>query len=499
MFHFILALFFSSVIVNGVYASHANKGLDSSTAKKAEEEPEEGFVKPLHSTNTIVRTIEDALKACYRNNPELVQIRHEFLATVEGVQQSKAEFLPRITGEVGATYGESIASGTQKNIPAKGSGSTTNQVAGSLALTQNLFNGWASVAQLRSAELDVVGRMYQMKSKEQEVFLTVIEIFLEIIRLKGDIEALRASERAVQTNLEVAQNKLTIGEETRTQVALAESRVADVQARIQISTAALRSARAAFVSLTGCEAADNLLEPAIPESNIQKIDTVLANLESNLDVMIAHTAYAQAKANVDRTKGQAWFPTVDLTARSTRSTTRSSANFFTDRITTQSNDRETSNSIGVSVKYDLFSGGASTSKLNQAHSTSASRRVAVETARYRVRSQLVKSWENYHASRLNIESFKRQVEASQVSLEGMRQEMAAGIRILLDLLQRQSELLDAQRKLIEARKNLLLEGFRLMSLMGRLNVDKLQLPVKKFETAGRVETIKSDITKSIGY
>lgn len=499
--------FFGLVLGGGLWADDAKNTPANATAEAAKEAqesatvvPEEGEVIDLSQPLDVVNTLQGALVAAYNNNPELVQLRYNFRAVMEGVKQAQADFMPRIGGQVGANYTETINSGTNKNIDSQAQGAGGNggliadQTSIGLTLQQNLFNGWASIAQLRSAEYEVQMAMYQMKSKEQEIFMNVIEIYLEIIRLKADIEALKSSEKATLTNLEVAQNKLTIGEETRTQVALAESRLADVQARYQVSVASLRAAQEAFVSLTGRQISQNLIEPQLPHQDLMELNKVLNNMESNLDILLAQVAYDQAKAKVDQAKGDAWYPTVDVVARSQQQGTRSVASYNgSDSVVRQGNNRAVNNSIDVTLKYEFFSGGAKASKVNQAHANSAARRVAIESARYKVRSAAAKAWENYQASLLNVGSYKRQVQASEISLEGMRQEMAAGIRILLDLLQRQSELLEAQRKLIDARKNVLLEGFRLMSLMGRLNVDRLDLPVRTFNTTARVQECTSAI------
>lgn len=499
MFYVCLSfLVLCSLVAASTVDSHTSE-VPSAEISKTVEEPEEGSVPDLNQSLDVVKTLHAALMAAYNHNPELVQLRHNFRTVTESVKQAQAGFMPNISSEISATYGETIASGTSKNGTSSGAGvggATSNETVGALILQQNLFNGWASIAQLRDAEYEVQIAAYQMKSKEQEIFMNVIETYLEIIRLKGDIEALKSSEKATITNLEVAQNKLTIGEETRTQVALAESRLADVQARLQVSVAMLNAAQEGFVSLTGRRLAEELINPDLPHEDLGKLDTVLGQMEANLDVLLAHVAHRQAQAKVDAAKGKAWYPSVDLVASSKRRGNRSTSSYYSDALTQQSNDRSTNNSIGVTLKYEFFGGGASVSKLNQAHANSAARRVGIEAARYKVRSLAAKAWQNYQAAKLNVESFKRQVEASEISLEGMRQEMAAGIRILLDLLQRQSELLEAQRKLIEARKNVLLEGFRLMSLMGRLNVDRLELPVRQYDVSARVKESQNAISEA---
>jgi outer membrane protein TolC len=90
---------------------------------------------------------------------------------------------------------------------------------------------------------------------------------------------------------------------------------------------------------------------------------------------------------------------------------------------------------------------------------------------------LVESWQNYLAAKANKESFKKQVEANKVSLEGTMEEMRVGTKILLDVLNAQSELLKAQLSLVRAEETYLLEGFKLLSHMGILTAKGLKLKV----------------------
>ena len=97
------------------------------------------------------------------------------------------------------------------------------------------------------------------------------------------------------------------------------------------------------------------------------------------------------------------------------------------------------------------------------------------------------------AAKANIENFKKQVQASEVSLDGTKQEMEVGSKILLDVLNAQSELLNAQLQLVKAEKDYFLGGYRLMAAMGQLNGKYLKLNLEQFNPQAHFQQVRRQI------
>jgi outer membrane protein len=71
------------------------------------------------------------------------------------------------------------------------------------------------------------------------------------------------------------------------------------------------------------------------------------------------------------------------------------------------------------------------------------------------------------ASREIITSSQSAVDAANLSLEGVRAENSVGNRTILDILNAEQELLQAQVRLVQARRNEYVAGFTLLASMGR--------------------------------
>ena len=76
-----------------------------------------------------------------------------------------------------------------------------------------------------------------------------------------------------------------------------------------------------------------------------------------------------------------------------------------------------------------------------------------------------------------IDTFK---EANKVALDGVIEEEYVGERTVIDVLDAENELFQAQANLIRAKSNLHTHIYRLVSSVGELNARSLQLPVSSY-------------------
>ena len=74
-----------------------------------------------------------------------------------------------------------------------------------------------------------------------------------------------------------------------------------------------------------------------------------------------------------------------------------------------------------------------------------------------------------------VESSQKAIDASSLSLEGVRAENSVGNRTILDILNAEQELLNARVQLVFARRNAYVAGFSLLAAMGQAEADDLGL------------------------
>ncbi|NBT84886.1 MAG: hypothetical protein EBT45_00015 [Alphaproteobacteria bacterium] len=461
--------------------------IDTETNEKIQEpskiltiETTENHVAVSNESHTLIA----AMIGAYKNNPDLQQKRHAVLATHEQYVQATAGWRPNITLGGSITGNARSVSGNSKDAdgPSVGtSGSSANTREGNLQLTQNLYNGGATTADISKADQSARSAWASLQSAEQNILFSAVKAFLDLLSQYSQVELYKANKIALQKNYESAVEKRNIGEETQTQVANAEAKLAEAEAQLLTAEAQLEGLKAAYTQITGLQPAAQMKKPE-PFLNLLPADlksAVQLAKDQHPDVIAAQFDHLVAQSETQRIGG-GLLPTVNVSATSSRNESRTSTSTVSSDRDYRSKDYYTDNRVMLEIKVPLYEGGSVRSQKRQAHETAVSKRVAIETARTQVIQAAIQAWQNFQAAKNNIENYQKQVKASQVSLEGTQQEMMVGTKILLDVLNAQAALLEAQLKLVQAEQAYALESFRLMAAVGLLNARHLKLQVDYF-------------------
>jgi outer membrane protein len=87
----------------------------------------------------------------------------------------------------------------------------------------------------------------------------------------------------------------------------------------------------------------------------------------------------------------------------------------------------------------------------------------------------------------------KQVKAQQIAVDGNMQEMEVGTKILFDVLQAQTKLLEAKLNQISTIQKYYENLYQMLSLQGKLTAEGLNLPVEIFRIEQNYENIKNHI------
>ncbi len=93
-------------------------------------------------------------------------------------------------------------------------------------------------------------------------------------------------------------------------------------------------------------------------------------------------------------------------------------------------------------------------------------------------------------ARARVKSFKAQIDANVVALEGVEREAQVGSRTVLDVLDAEQELLDSRVSHVGAQRDELLAGFELKAAMGLLTSEKMKLPVKAYDPVDHYRKVR---------
>ncbi|MEL6746540.1 MAG: TolC family protein [Pseudomonadota bacterium] len=149
------------------------------------------------------------------------------------------------------------------------------------------------------------------------------------------------------------------------------------------------------------------------------------------------------------------------------------------------------------VTVPLYAGGQISARARQARQTALQQRQLIENQRVNARAATIAAWSSLTSARAQLISDGEQVRASRTALTGVREEERVGQRTLLDVLDAEQELLDAQVSLAVTQRNLIVAAYAVLDAIGRLDVSTLQLAVTPYdpeEYNKLVETKKYGVT-----
>ncbi|PKQ03314.1 MAG: hypothetical protein CVT72_15160 [Alphaproteobacteria bacterium HGW-Alphaproteobacteria-11] len=415
------------------------------------------------SSSASADTLIDALTAAYQSNPTLQAQRADLRATDELVPQALSGWRPSVEaqGSVGRTKNEVTATFSNSGIFDPRSASVT--------LNQNLYAGGRTLNATRQAEFAVLAGREGLAGVEQQTLLTAVQSYMDVIRDEGVVALNQNNVTVLRRQLEATQDRFRVGELTRTDVAQSEARLSLARSNLIAAEAQLTASRAFYSRVVG-QAPGTLERPARLETLPATEDEARELAAQNNPTLMAarHTEMASYRA-VSVAKG-ALLPSFDVQAR---------YQYARDPSTTV-RDVEESSILGV-LTIPLYQSGAEYSRVREAKEINNRNRLEVAAALRQVDEAVRIAWEQLRASQAGIISTGEQVNASEIALEGVRQESEVGARTTLDVLDAEQELLNARVTLVSAERDLAVSEYNLLAATGQLTARQLQLPVEYYD------------------
>ena len=143
------------------------------------------------------------------------------------------------------------------------------------------------------------------------------------------------------------------------------------------------------------------------------------------------------------------------------------------------------------LSVPLYQAGAPDSRVRQAKQVYQQARRQLDEARRSADQQAVSAWQALETAQAQITSFEEQVRATDIALEGVRQEQSVGARTVLDVLDAEQESLNAKVSLVTAQTNLVLARFQVLQAIGRLNAKDLALNVPLYDPAQHYNEVRN--------
>jgi TolC family type I secretion outer membrane protein len=283
----------------------------------------------------------------------------------------------------------------------------------------------------------------------------------------------------LKRQLEASRDRFQVGEITRTDVAQSESRLSGATSARVAAAGALRASRAAYAEVVGKPAPKDLASASPLEGLPASLDETVTQARANNPAVVSASYAESASTNAVREVSGELFPQVSLQGDLVHAEDATTDGVKTDQAR-----------ILAQVRVPLYQAGFVSSRVRAAKQTESQRRLELDQARRSAERDAVAAWEGLRTAQAQISSFQSQVKAAQIALEGVRQENAVGSRTVLDVLNAEQELLDAQVSLVRAQRDEIIAGFQVLSAVGRLNAKELGLKVAVYDPESDYKAVR---------
>jgi outer membrane protein len=425
------------------------------------------------TTPVMADTIEAALIRAYQNNPQLNAQRASVRATDENVPQALSGYRPKVavTASAGTQYTDS-----QQNAVV-GDTLSRNVLAGTNAprsvgatVTQTLFNGGQTANRTRAAESQVSAAREGLRVLEQTVLFAAATIYMDYLRDSAIVEVQKSNVRVLEQTLKQTRDRFNVGEVTRTDVAQSEAQLANGRTQLLSAESTLTTTRANFRRIIGNDPAG--LAPGSPVDRY--LPTTLSGaidrgLLENPNVTAAmygiDVSFLQVKVNEG-----ALFPTVTLQGSVQQSYENTLAIY-----------RSFGASATAQLSVPIYQGGAEYALIRQSKESLAQQRLNLEQVRDQTRATVAQAWGQLVAGKAQVTSAQSQVTASEIALNGVREEARVGQRTTLDVLNAQQALVNARVALVTAQHDRVVASYSVLNSIGRLTPSVLNLATNVYD------------------
>jgi outer membrane protein len=142
------------------------------------------------------------------------------------------------------------------------------------------------------------------------------------------------------------------------------------------------------------------------------------------------------------------------------------------------------------VSIPVYQGGAEYSLIRQSKETLAQQRLVLDQTRDQTRANTVTAWGQLVAGKAQVVSAQAQVTASEIALNGVREEAKAGQRTTLDVLNAQQALVNARVALVTAQHDRVVASYAVLQSVGRLSPQVLNLQTTVYDPSVHYQQVR---------
>jgi outer membrane protein len=399
-------------------------------------------------------------------DPQLAIAESNTLYDKEGAVQARAALLPQLSGDATLRRSRTEYEGVG------GSFTGTSRSYGVNA-SQTLFN-WSQFASLRAQRSLSEAADFTLDAANDDLMVRTAAAYFDVLVAIESLAAAEANEAAGKRGFDYADKRLEVGLAPITDVHEARAQYDNARANTILVRNTLEDRYQALAELTGQPVHDLRALPAdfrpeLPAAHDDAEGWVGRAVDSNPALRSTQLRVDAAEASVQTARG-GHYPTLSLGGGWGKDAAWGDSVGGGGGAVGDS----TGTTVGLTLSVPIFAGGATQSRVRQAlaqrdvaQDQYEAQRRALDRNTRNLYQALVAGVSEVEARRLAVVSAQSAFDASQVGLE-------VGTRTVLDVVQNQRTLFQAQVEYAQSRYNFLLNRLLLTQATGELDIEQLR-------------------------
>ena len=404
--------------------------------------------------------LKDSLNSVLKNHKTILATGTDIEAAKLRVKQSRGGYFPSL--DVTANYGH-------ENIIKYGPGNNTQLTArdATAKLTQTITDFGLTKSTVKTSKLTLKQTRALENQIKNDILLRALTAYLRVIQSRESVKYAQQSVKNIKKQTELEDAAVSAGGGLTSDVLQAKTQLAGAQARLIQFEGVLDAAKHEFVYIFG-NFPENLDSLMLTKSIIEKLPKSLLDAEKivikNNPSLIAARISTDISKEAINTARASLFPKIKgIVSHSEKQDFGGIVGF----------KRESSAKIDFSYPLNLsLSEYAGKDAAVQSYLSTQTR---IKDQEDMITQMLRTTWDGLDTAQKNSEFLTNQARISGEFLELARKERQAGNRTLLDVLNGETAFINSQADAIAAKIEVLINSFTLLSLMGGLSLDSIEL------------------------
>jgi outer membrane protein len=447
-------------------------------------DPAAPFIDPLHTLPKVIESgvvlpgdgkpvscpvskdfstplaLAEAVDLALCNNPQIRAAWASIKVQAGAVGEARAAYLPTLSGTTSYMRTHTVYPGS----PYAGTMTDGQTIYGTLAW--RLFDFGGRDANRKSANSLLVAAIENHDATLQKTLTGVIQAYFDAQTAKAALQAKEQSEAIARSTLETAQRREIHGAVSRSDTLQAATALAKASLEKNRATGDYQKALSVLVYALGVPMRTHILLPddlsdkgALESKNLDDLLKIAA--ETHPAILSARAQWESSKQKITATRSDG-LPTVDFSASYYQ-------NGYPGQGMAQNHTQITS--IGVALTVPFFDGFTHTYKIRGAEAQAEQSEAVLQDTEHNTLMEVVKAHADATSSLQNLQASENLLTSAQESLNVSQRKYDKGAADILEILNTQAALADAQQERIRSLAEWRSARLRLLASVGLMGRD----------------------------